>query len=608
MEKSVGNVDIEELKKARQELDSERGIESDPNMYDNYNPNRNKEESSEEEQSDDISLENSNSSFGLDGMLDDYLEKEGEPADATFSSSHEDDSAKDKESVDSAENIDSVESKQQLQENAESEEKDYNVYDNFSQFEVKDNVNASENSKNAEESQTENKSQAEEVSEGLDDLLSQSLNTDELDNLLSSLNETLGNLSDGSNEETVESKQENALEQTSLEQGDESKNETQESSADSDDWTSEAVQETQEQNLQDGQEKPKEINEEVNDLLKLFGKDTGVMDLNPEATQNEQTGSEKQTEKDKVDDIEIIDDYKKLKQLDTLLDEELQSVPKKEEEPVKYAEIEQYEFVDIISTDEFKQTDNLSYVLGVDENKHVHYGNLRDFYSMVIFAKNNKSALDSVHSILVSLILKNETSDINFVICDSKADSKLDVYNKSSYMYFNRLAKTNKEILDTLIELSKELDERYEILAGLGVKSIEQYKNIIKDDKTKPLPYILVVFNNYSKSMQLADADKINTIIYQILKYGKIVGIYLIIIGNMPIKSDDINYNLPTRLSYKMTDEEESLSMLGDDGASKLEFDDEFLFFSVDSQNVVHLKSPTVSNQELEALIKNIEL
>ena len=174
-------------------------------------------------------------------------------------------------------------------------------------------------------------------------------------------------------------------------------------------------------------------------------------------------------------------------------------------------------------------------------------------------------------------------------------------------MYFNRLAKTNKEILDTLIEISKELEERYKILAAAGVKSIEQYNVIAKNDNLKTLPYIVTVFNNYTKSMQLADSDKINTILYQILKLGRIVGLYLIVVGNMKIKSDDINYNLPTRLSFVMSDEEDSLSMLGVGGAECLEADDEFLLSSLDSQTPVHLKAPSISLKELEVLIKNIE-
>ena len=49
MDKNVGSVDLAELMKAREELNQERGIETDPDMYKNYNPNRNAESSSLQE-------------------------------------------------------------------------------------------------------------------------------------------------------------------------------------------------------------------------------------------------------------------------------------------------------------------------------------------------------------------------------------------------------------------------------------------------------------------------------------------------------------------------------------------------------------------------------
>ena len=203
--------------------------------------------------------------------------------------------------------------------------------------------------------------------------------------------------------------------------------------------------------------------------------------------------------------------------------------------------------------------------------------------------------------------MKNTINEVNFVICDSKADSKFEVYNKSSYMYFNRIAKTNKEILDILIELNKELEERYKLLAEIGVKSIEQYNIIAKNDNLKPLPYIVTVFNNYSKAIQLTESDKINTCLYQILKFGRIAGMYIILVANNTIMSNEINYNLPTRVSFKCEDSEMSLATLGDDGAESLAKDGDFLFSTVGAEGLVHLKVASLTANEIELLIENIE-
>ena len=54
MDKNVSGVDLEELLKAREELDKERGVETDPNLYSGYDNNRASEDSEQKEGSIEI--------------------------------------------------------------------------------------------------------------------------------------------------------------------------------------------------------------------------------------------------------------------------------------------------------------------------------------------------------------------------------------------------------------------------------------------------------------------------------------------------------------------------------------------------------------------------
>lgn len=739
MDKNVGNVDIDELKRAREELDRERGVETDPNMYSNYNPNRESEESQAviTETSDDMFensqkleeemlnvedlatndlarmaeslaapvIEESTAETSISGeeiapisneSISDSLEENlANPSEAQLAENEipapagELPESVNVEPVTIIEQKDepvqtemSAEQKQIMEET--SGEVDFSVYDSFADFEVEANKNiiAEEKPQSAETLESAEVTTAETANDGEDfvaqDVATEEITAEDVNDAVEMIeflsNEISSAESENADETPLVEKEsvETAVQNEEVDSGEEddsaetvnmensisvleeaaNKEETEDT-----DESDDSVQETDEVDGEDDAQPAKS-----NDADEISKLEAQIAELKAklkesEEDEQEQIEDDKQTEENyasdaeddydainslmdsleglkpidltedekreidekrreaeerkKDEELQIIDDFRKLERLDRILSEDMEEEQPQANEVVApkitYPEIEEVDFVDIISTEEFKSTDNLSYVLGKDELGKVHYGNLRDFYNMVIYSKDNNSALSAVHSVLVSLILKNSTNDINFVICDSKADSKLQVYNKSSYMYFNRLAKTNKEILDTLIEISKELEERYKILAAAGVKSIEQYNVIAKNDNLKQLPYIVTVFNNYTKSMQLAESDKINTILYQILKLGRIVGLYLIVVGNMKIKSDDINYNLPTRLSFVMSDEDDSLSMLGVGGAEALETNDEFLLSSLDSQTPVHLKVPNISVKELEVLIKNIE-
>ena len=324
----------------------------------------------------------------------------------------------------------------------------------------------------------------------------------------------------------------------------------------------------------------------------------------PEAKQDVQESGE----------TEVITDYSKLKDiLQQELEEaeraEIQKIEEVKAETVKpqkqYGDIEPFNFVDEIVNEEFKESDKLSYLIGKDEEGKCVYGNFKEQYNLVIFGKEKIYTDNLVNSILLSLSLKNEVNDTNFIILDADINSTYEIYNKSSYIFFNRIAKTNKEILDTLIEVSKELDDRYNKLAGFGVKDIDQYNLSAIEAGVPKMPYLVVVFNNYTKSSQATDNDKIIACLHRVLKYGRITGIYAVVVATNPIEQDEINYNLPSRIALK--NEDDSIYTIGETGASSLTEDNDLLYSNIMAEKVVHLKLPNISETERELLITGLE-
>ena len=273
-----------------------------------------------------------------------------------------------------------------------------------------------------------------------------------------------------------------------------------------------------------------------------------------------------------------------------------------------YQKIEEFNFIDVISSDEFKEEDNLSYVLGKDGEGNILYCNLRDTCGTAIFTKNEDVVFSGFSSILLSLLLKNTPQDIQFVICDAMFDSEFDVFKNSSYMYFNRVAKNNREIVDSLLELSKELENRYNNLVYSGVKSISAYNMQAEERGSQKMPYVVLFMNNYAKMTQFLDADRINNCLYNILKFGRLVGVYAIIASTSDIERDDINYNLPTRISYKTEDEHDSIAAIGREGAEKLKDEKDFLYSTVYDEEIKHLKVPNLTRKEIELIIENLEI
>lgn len=589
MDKNVSGVDLEELKRAREELDKERGVETDPNMYNNYNPNRAEQQ-----------LENSS-----DGTLE---TNHPEVSDEVSSSVQEQN-----EAASAASEVVNV------QHQAGQSEENLSKLSAFSAFEVKD-----ENSSQASPADLNSK----EIEEKLE-------NINDSKNFDSMLNDLLNDLEGGEDEESektedVKSPEENFEKipedemyhrdfNTSIdiepkfdeviEELSDGQDETNESATEINKETTEANDEISTAKAYDAVSENTQSEEPQQEDSELLS-ETQVADTQGESYVN----SLENSVGGGTDSSDIITDFSQLKEiLQTELkeseDAEKARIAKIEEqkqaESSKYPAIEDFKFINEIATDAFKSTDKFSYILGKNESGETVFGNFKEHFNMAIFGKNARSINSLLNSMILSLSLKNSYHDINFVLLDSNIDSAFDVYNKSSYLYFNRIAKTNKEIADTLVSIAREVDERYDKLAKLGVKSIDGYNEAAETGGFSAMPYIFIAFNNYTSATQATDSDKINTCLYQILKFGRNAGVYCVVTATLPIEINQVNYNLSSRISFKC--DYDSRFTVGEKGAEDLLDNQDALYFNIASGKVIHIKTASIEDEELDHIIKDLE-
>ena len=696
MEKNVGGVDLEELMKARMELDKERGVETDPDMYKDYNKRGEDADSSisANETSVEVNQENNyiqetNDNFAVNNNADNMFAPESEvkpEQSAETYSNHSDNLEVDGGASSAfASKIDMENINDDTETQVPEEPKDLNMYDIFSQFEVAENANIKapvpiqkvepvstpeplNNNATSVKGEEDNQKQS---SLGFDELVSELLadfNLDELgdeDDVLeedlssesseleSLLNMELENLKETTNQEQenidVISEIENSSAKLNLIRDDLTENKV-----DEDDEIQKYINDTVSSSGLIGEEIAENVggmnaisnsitteskdyevmpsiekndtmplqNEENNEMFKSTQDVVDVVETNTPVLETTSSSLENSVQDDKnisqdtsesIGQAEVITDYSKLKDI---LQKELEEVEQIEVETLEetkteirqsqdYKSIEDFNFVEEIVNDEFKNSDTLSYLIGKDEKGNCVYGNFKEQYNLAVFGKDQAHTNTLINSILLSLSLKNSVSDVNFIILDADVNSSFEVYNKSSYIFFNRIAKTNKEIFDTLIEVSKEIDDRYNKLAGFGVKNIEQYNLQAQNISVPKMPYLVIVFNNYTKSSQATDNDKINACLHRVLKYGRIAGLYAVVVATNPIELDEINYNLPSRIALKNDDD--SLYTIGEKGASNLPNDNDLLYSNIMSDKLEHLKLPNISETEKNLLIEGLE-
>ena len=66
-----------------------------------------------------------------------------------------------------------------------------------------------------------------------------------------------------------------------------------------------------------------------------------------------------------------------------------------------FKEIDDFKFIDEIASDDFKEADKFSYILGKNENNEMIYGNFKEHCNLGVFGRNETV----VNSLLNSMIL-----------------------------------------------------------------------------------------------------------------------------------------------------------------------------------------------------------
>lgn len=634
MEKNVGSVDLAELMKAREEMNRDMGIATDPDMYKNYNPNRQQEEAETINEAEN----EANASVESNEALQDFSVQENE------------DETTEPKLNPVSENESSF---------ATNGERDFSVYDSFADFEIAENATKKpqENAENVSQNQTRRTSEnAENNSDfGKND---NKISDDYLSDTLASLDEFLVANSDTEKTENISQNLEKPAEKivppmpANSEQSPEASIKDLEELLGFSDFslggssTYEQKQSdftlAQSDNFEPKSEIENSVNEPEQNIVQIKNEPNleNVQESEPVLTNlkadndgywsnggsedlemlqellgmtSYQSGSENayaETEKyaEGLNASEQ-DSEEKIRAALANLNISRPEVSRVEQTKVSefaYKTIKGSDFVDIIGLNEFKNLDKLSFVLGTNEQGEYQFASLSGMYNVALFSKDEKSANKFFNCLMLSLMLKNNYNDVKFYIADTQVNSVFKKYNNSAYLGA-KVSTNYDDVLSLLTSLMAEIDERYETIASAGLRNVEEYNKAMEESHIIGYPYSILIFNNYANLSSIETYNKIKECLSYILKFGRLVGVYAYIKAGSEIADERINYNLATRIAYRANSEEESVKMVGDEGAERLAGEDEFVFKTIYLEELMHLKTPNITDREIELLIQNIE-
>jgi len=206
-----------------------------------------------------------------------------------------------------------------------------------------------------------------------------------------------------------------------------------------------------------------------------------------------------------------------------------------------------------------------------------------------------------LNSTICCLMVHNTPNDVKFIMIDPKR-VELTVFNGIPHLATPVIVDT-KKALGILRWLNQEMDKRYQTLATAGARNIDGYnKNREGDEK---LPYLVLIIDELADLM-MAGFDEVEHTLCRLAQLARATGIHLIVATQRPsvdVVTGLIKANFPTRISFAVTSQVDSRTILDMGGAEKLLGRGDMLYMPTEAAKPKRLQGCYVSDAERERLV-----
>ena len=258
---------------------------------------------------------------------------------------------------------------------------------------------------------------------------------------------------------------------------------------------------------------------------------------------------------------------------------------------------------EVFSTGEFQKSEaKLTLALGKDITGQPVVADLNDMPHLLIAGTTGSGKTVCVNSLILSLLFKSSPSELKFLMVDPKM-VELAPFNGVTHLLCPVITDAKKAAV-ALNWVVNEMEERYQLLAKLGVRNIESY-----NEKQERIPYIVVIIDELADLMVVA-RDQIENAITRLAQLSRAVGIHLILATQRPsvdVVTGVIKANFPARISFKVASKVDSRTVLDMNGADKLLGKGDMLFLRPGESKLIRAQGSLVTDREIEKVVDFIK-
>ena len=284
---------------------------------------------------------------------------------------------------------------------------------------------------------------------------------------------------------------------------------------------------------------------------------------------------------------------------------------------------------DLVESEAFREDDaRLNIALGKDIFGNATFADLAKMPHLLVAGATGTGKSVFLNSLLCSMLCRATPDYLKLLLIDPKL-LELSIYEGIPHLIAD-VVTSPKQAAAALNGVVHKMEERYQRMAALSVRSIEQYNARVDKEldagkstfrlKARPgeeegeevpfrrLPYIVVVIDELADLM-VVSAREVEESLQRLAQMARAAGIHLVLATQRPsvdVLTGVIKANFPARISFQVSSRTDSRTILDQNGGDQLLGMGDMLFLPPGTSKLQRIHGALVTEEEVLGLVSQL--
>jgi S-DNA-T family DNA segregation ATPase FtsK/SpoIIIE len=246
----------------------------------------------------------------------------------------------------------------------------------------------------------------------------------------------------------------------------------------------------------------------------------------------------------------------------------------------------------------------LSVWLGKDISGAAVWTDLARMPHLLIAGTTGSGKSGCINALLTSILLRATPDEVRMILIDPKR-IELNHYECIPHL-LTPVVSSPKEASAVLANCTAEMERRYERLASVRARNLNEANRAFRQRGEATIPYLLVVIDELADLMMIAP-QAVEDAVIRLAQKSRAVGIHLVLATQRPsvdVITGMIKANVPSRIAFAVSSQTDSRVILDTGGAESLLGQGDMLFKPLGTSRLQRVQGAYVSEEEIALVVE----